>query len=877
MLLSLIESLFDVLARGCLRYAKTIVVVSLFGAGGALYYTTGHLGVNTDTGQLFSDELEWRQTKIAYSNAFPVHSSNLLLVVDAPTPELADEAARNLARALESHTDLLSWVYLPGDGQFFATNGLLYLDVDELTQLSDNLIDMQPFIGRLAADPSLPALFDITARAVEGSQAVTSDKLAAVLTRLTGSIDGVLDGRREPLSWREILLDRPAKASEKRRLIVVSPKLDFEQLLPTESVIQLIRREAAKLERGAERGIRVRITGELAMSHEELDSVSRGAAWAGLSALILVSIVLGAGLRSLWLVVASVITLLVGLCFTAAFAALCIGHLNLISVAFAVLYIGLGIDFAVHLALRFRELVVGGSPRSEAVVIATTDVGGTLFLCALTTGIGFFAFVWTDFTGVSELGLISGTGMFISLIAAAVLLPALLTLRPVTMSAARQSRRPAAGVPFHSTYRKPILITAAVLALGAVATIPQATFDRNSISVREADSESVSTFLELLADSETSPWPIATLSEPAGVAQIEQRVSELRIVDSVVSVEDFVADNQDEKLWIIDDLSLLLSLGSSVATDITGSPPDQVQKSLEDIVRQIDQRLSAPTPQRLETALRQMREPMMKLIRRLGEGGADATNIQRQLEADLLSALIGEIAALSQSLDAQMFTVDDLPKEITDRWVAADGRYRVEIFPTQNIRDPQALREFVDTVLPVVPGGTDSPVVMVRSGDVVVSAFQQAVGTAMVFIAVLLAIVLRSLKDVILVLAPLVLASCFTVAAMVLLDISFNFANVITLPLLLGIGVDNGIHMVRRARSPGAELSDILRTSTARAVIVSALTTILSFGNLAFSAHPGTASMGQVLALGLTFNLICTLIVLPALLSRGEGASAAQH
>jgi len=874
LLLNLIESLFGGLANKCLKNAVSIVVVSAFAAAGALYYTVEHLGVNTDTGQLFSDDLDWRQTKIDYQAAFPVLSSNLLVVVDAPTPELVDDAAKRLGAALSAHTELLDWVYLPGTGEFFDRFGLLYLDADELQALSDNLVAVQPFIGTLAAEPTLSALFEISARAVEGSQAVDDDKLGRVLSRLTKTIGANLKGRSEPFSWREILLERPAKENERRRIIAVKPKLDFDQLLPTESVVQLIREQAASLRLTEENAIRVRITGELAMSHEELDSVSRGAAWAGLSALILVSIVLGVGLRSLWLVFASVLTLLVGLCFTAAFAALSIGHLNLISVAFAVLYIGLGIDFAVHLALRYRELVVGGCDTDTAIVRATTDVGGTLFLCALTTGIGFFAFVWTDFTGVSELGLISGTGMFISLIAAVVLLPALLTLKTAKLGNNVTVVEQSGKSPFQVVYRKPILMATAVLALGAIALLPSANFDRNSISVREAGSESVATFLELLADSETSPWPISMLSTYDAIGEVEQRVSHLDIVDSVVSVANFVPDNQQDKLWIIDELSLLLGLDAGVASEVTASEPAVLRAALQDLTHQIDERLANSTAPQFAAVLNELQTAVAGLLERLSEPDQASDALARLLERDLLSALVSEISKLNVSLDAESFGVDELPAEITRRWIAADGRYRVDILPTENIRDAQALRSFVDTVLPLVPSGTDSPVVMVRSGDVVVSSFQQAVTSAVVFVALLLLLVLRRVTDVVLVLVPLLLASCFTVAAMVLLDISFNFANVITLPLLLGIGVDNGIHMVRRAQNVDLNDRDILRTSTARAVIVSALTTIFSFGNLAFSAHPGTASMGQVLALGLTFNLICTLIVLPALLSHLAPAPA---
>ena len=190
---------------------------------------------------------------------------------------------------------------------------------------------------------------------------------------------------------------------------------------------------------------------------------------------------------------------------------------------------------------------------------------------------------------------------------------------------------------------------------------------------------------------------------------------------------------------------------------------------------------------------------------------------------------------MSDALETEGVEFDDLPAELRRRWITKDGRHRIEIIPAEYIQEPDAMRRFVDAVREVVPDATDSPVTLLESGDSVVRAFQQAMLTALILIAILLLSLLRDLRDVAFVLGPLLLAGCFTVASMVVLDIPFNFANVITLPLLLGIGVDNGIHMVRRWRTEPSQITDILRTSTARAVVVSALTTICSFGNLAFS------------------------------------------
>ena len=333
-----------------------------------------------------------------------MYSDNLILVIDAATAEAADTAAASLEERLRTETTFLDWVYHPGGGEFFARNALLYMSVEELEDLVDKLAAIQPFIGSLAENPSAAEVFEITTRALEEREDIDERQLARMMSLLSVSIEASLEGRLRQLSWQEVMLDRKSTVNDKRRVLLVKPKLNYDDLLPAGPAMDRIREIAIELGIQADNDQSLRITGSLAMSVEELDSVGRGATSAAVSALLLVSVILIVGLRSVKLVIASVLTLLVGLTFTAAFAAYAIGHLNLISVAFAVLYIGLGIDFAIHLSLRHRELVAQGESRADALTTAVSDVGATLFVCALTTGIGFYAFTVTDFTGVSEPG-----------------------------------------------------------------------------------------------------------------------------------------------------------------------------------------------------------------------------------------------------------------------------------------------------------------------------------------------------------------------------------------------------------------------------------------------------------------------------------------
>jgi hypothetical protein len=237
-----------------------------------------------------------------------------------------------------------------------------------------------------------------------------------------------------------------------------------------------------------------------------------------------------------------------------------------------------------------------------------------------------------------------------------------------------------------------------------------------------------------------------------------------------------------------------------------------------------------------------------------------------RLERALMLSLAGRLARLGEALEADEVSIETLPAAIRARYLASDGRARVQVFPKHDINDGDAMRRFVDDVRRVAPEATDSPVEIVQSGRVVVGAVRQAGWTATIVIVVLLAGLLGSWRGTVLIVVPLALATAFTVAATVVLDVPFNFANVIVLPLLIGLGAAGGIHFVVRAKLENRS-ADLLRSSTPRAIVLSALTTIGSFGSLAVSGHRGTASMGELLTIAIMFSLVCTLVVLPAMMT----------
>jgi hopanoid biosynthesis associated RND transporter like protein HpnN len=577
----------------------------------------------------------------------------------------------------------------------------------------------------------------------------------------------------------------------------------------------------------------------------------------------LVVALLALGLRSLRLIVAMVATLFVGLLMTAGFATLAIGQLNIISVAFAVLFIGLSVDFGIHYALRYREGLSSVHGVTSTLARAAVGVGGALSLSAVTAAIGFFSFLPTAYRGLAELGLISGVGMFIALLCNLTVLPAMLSLLPVPerpVTGPRSSGTRPLGLRVSdllARHPRAVLLAALGLGLAATAVSPFAWFDDDPLNLRDPKSESVAVLLELIDDPNIEPYAATVLADDtealAGLLPVLAALPEVSQVDSLFSM---VPEAQDDKLAVIEDMAIFLT--PLLLPPSAGSPPDErTRGEAARALAEAAMALSAATDN----------EDLARAARRLAAAlaplGQDPQRLAL-LERALFTWLSRLVDQIGQSLLAEPFGVDDLPERLRSRWLSADGRARIEIRPAEDLRDQRARRRFVRAVQSVAPNASGAPVVMTEGGRAVIGAYRQAAVTALLAITLLLAALLRQVVAVALVLAPLLLAAVLTVAATVLFGLPFNFANVIVLPLLFGLGVASGLHIVLRARQAGPQR--VLLTSTPRAVLFSALTTVGSFGALALSSHKGTASMGLLLAIAIGLTIVCTLVVLPALL-----------
>lgn len=853
------------------RHGGWVLLAALLVSAACSLYVSRDLGMNTDTTDMLSEHLPFRVNIKHYNKTFPQDVDTMLAVLEAPTPEQAQAATKHLVTRLKQDPINFLDVYPPSVDDFFSRNALLYENVPELERIADRLAAAQPLMARIASDPSLKTFATVISEAVDELRKGRTMELRPALSGMDSTLNARLAGSPRELSWQSLFQGEPQK-SKYQELIVIKPRLDYSQLFPAEQSISALRAAAKEIGVTDHSPVRLRITGEVALADDELNSSLRGMEVAGILTFVLVGVVLYFAMRAGGLILNVLVCLTMGLILTAAFATAVVGHLNLISIAFAVLYIGLGADFAIHFLLRYREILEDGTPPLDAMRVSGGDAGAALTACTITNAIGFYAFMPTDYKGVAELGVISGTGMIISLLVTLTVGPALLRYfprRPPTKSVARKS---SVGKVLELSLKWHKVTYAITLAasVAALALLPQVRFDYNLLNMQDQQGEAIKTFRELVAEPDHSPWHAFALAKDRNETErLAQRLAELPEVNKVVTLLDFVPKEQDEKLALIEEISLMmgpitLSTGSRAAGE---QVPPQQRKALDELAASLDRLIAERPDHPASVTARALRSSLASLFARLDAAApGERKNLLHAVEEDLLATLPIALQNLRSATEAAPFDEPGLPESLSLRWHSQSGEYRLAIYPAEDLNDNEALRRFVHAVQRVAPNATGAPMVSLEAGEAVVQAFVQAFLLALAGITLALIIVLRSVKYTLLVLVPLLLSSLFTAAFTVLLDVPFNFANIIALPLLLGLGIDSSLHMVHRSLNNQMVSEVLIHTSTARAIFYSALTALVDFASLMLSSHQGTASMGILLTVGLAFTLICTLVILPVLL-----------
>ena len=841
----------------CARHPWLVITVAAALCASAIVDIVGQIAIDTDSTKLIAADVAWRKRERAFDAAFPQRADLIVVVLDGATPESVEQATAALTQRLTNLPELFQAVWRPDGGAFFDRAGLLFEPIAELSQTTQHLIAAQPLLGSLAADSSVRGLMDALALLGEDAPADPTivHELAQSLGALADTFDAIAAGLALDFSWHTLISGHPG-VRQLRRFVLVRPVLDYAAVQPGERAERAIRQAAT--EHDPDRRIRVRLTGPVPLADEEFATLADGATRNATIMLAAVTVLLWVALGSVRLIVAIMLSLGVGLIVTTAFALLAFDTLNLISVAFAVLFVGLGVDFGIQFCVCYRAKRYARDDLQLALREAGAEVGAPLALAAASIAAGFYAFLPTEYRGVSELGVIAGTGMIVAFGASVTLLPALLALlRPPGERAAVGYAVFAPVDRFLVRHRRLILAVAGIVAASSLTLLPGLQFDFNPLHLRSAEVESVATLLDLMHDPNATPNTIDVLAPSlADAAALAERLARLPEVDHAITLASFVPERQDEKLALITDAALLLDPVLSPARAKPASSDDATVRAMARTAQSLEKVASTHSGTAFDVAATRL----AKVLRTLAQGQPAE---REHVRAVLIPGLVATLAQLRVAMQAGPVTLADLPDDLKRDWIAADGRARIEVFPRGDANDNETLRRFVAAVQVLAPDSTGAPVSMQESSRTIVRAFLQAGLWALLSIIVLLALALRRTTDVLLTLAPLALSGLATLGICASVGLPLNFENIIALPLLFGIGVAFNIYFVMAWREGRR---GPLQSSLTRAVIFSALATGTAFGSLWLSHHPGTSSMGKLLALSLACTLISALLFLPALL-----------
>ena len=851
------------------RHAWLILAIAMVLTIASIDYAIHHFAINTDINRLISRDLDWRKREIAFSAVFPQHDS-VIVVVEAPTAELADEATAALAQHLSNRQDLFRSVSLAGGAAFFRQNALLFQTPEQLQQMMGTLIPAKPLIEVLASDPSLRGLTQTLSFGLMGVQDghLTLDNLSRPMNAAADTLEQILHGQPANFSWHVLLSGEAAKPNELRRFIDVRPVLDFTALEPGHRATEGIRQAAADLKLDAIFQARVRLTGPVFMADEEFATVKEGAVLNGTITGAIVLIILWLALGWGRIILAVLINLLIGLALTAAVGMMMVGALNLISVYFAVLFVGLGVDFGIQFSVRYRAERHTSNDLRQALLLTGRRVAAPLLLAACATAAGFMSFLPTNYRGVSELGLIAGVGMLIAFATSMTVLPALLHLlnppgepRPLGYPALAPVDR------FLERHRIAIVVGTVLILLAGSPLLYWLRFDFNPLNLRNPKAESVATFLELRNDPATGVNAIQILT--SSLTEADLLAAKLRGLPEVLrtlTLTSFVPDGQDEKLSIIQNAAK--ELGPSLNPEAVRPPTDADNvAALNRLAENLTRAANNQTGSGAKAAMR-LADAASALA------NADHHLARKKAEAAFIPPLNTDLNELRGFLAAQRVTLENLPSDLVRQWMAPDGRARVEVSPKGDPNDNETLRSFARAVLAVAPEAVAGPISILESGRAILRAFIEAGIWALLSITVLLWIALRRIGDVLLTLIPLLLAGVLTLEICVLIGLPLNFANIIALPLLLGVGVAFKIYYIMAWREGQTNL---LQSVLTRAVMFSAATTATAFGSLWLSSHPGTSSMGELLALSLVCTLAAAALFQPVLMGKPRQVASSRE
>lgn len=848
-------------------------------------YTGMRLHFSTSRNDLVSERLHYHRIFLDMRKEFPA-GDDIVAVVESESTEKNRQFVERLGARLEAETNLFTDVFYRGDLAMLGHKALLFLDEPTLEELHGRLLEYRPFLTRVATTTNLNSLFQLMNRQFRVAGRSTnagadSESLVGALPALERIVAQAADCLRRPgtpPSPGVSALFGGADSDQQVYLTFGGGQvflLSLRQRDPDDAgpAIQRLREllRETKLEVP---GVNADITGGPVLELDEMNQSQRDSMVATLLALALVAVIFVYGYNETGRPLKAIAALLVGLCYSMGYTTLAVGRLNILTITFAPMLVGMAIDFGVHLITRYEEELRQGLSRQLAMLKAMVNTGQGIYTGAFTTAGAFFAMSFTDFSGVREMGIITGGGLLVCLIPMMTLLPVLLLRgRQNSIDRGRGDRPPGPRERLEQfVLRRPGWITLAglVITAAALTQFRHVYFDYDLRNMQSAGLPAVVYEKKLMQSTPRSVLFGAVVASNATEAvALQARLTNLTTVAAVDSIAPLLLADPTHRLQLIGEVKRDLA-GLSFPEPTEASPRLQdLSQTLFYLQAYLGQAADAvekePGETNLLARLRSFRAAIGDLRAEMQQGDRAAQSAKLgAYERAFFTDLRATFRTLQQQDDTAPLRIEDLPEVIRNRFVGRTGKFLLQVYPNIDvwIRTNQAA--FVQELRTLVPEVTGEPVQLLEYTTLLKESYEKAAYYAIAAMVVLVYLQFRSLKAVLLAHLPVLMAAIWLTGLMGWYGVPFNPANIMTLPLVVGVGVTYGVHILTRF----AEEQDpaILAKSTGKAVLVSGLTTVAGFGSLIVAKHQGIVSLGFVMSFGVAASMLAGLLFLPALL-----------
>ncbi len=865
------------------KYPRMILSLALIFATISVLYTIYNMTFLTGRDDLMPQNAPFQVDYRAYRAEFG-DQEEIVAVIESDDAEKTTRAADALYSLLNKDKLLFRDVFYPGGLPFFRKNGLLFMPLEDIKNLRNTLTMAAPVLKDLAAAPSVQTLFTSLTGQIDTYLEYGDPVALASLTFMLTTLDKgfkAFDGKSSGLSIDSFLKgggDKPSMldSAGKQQVITMLPVKEEGSFVSSEKSIKAARAALDIILKKPEfKGIFGGLTGVPVLEYEEMTASQKDISIATILSLTLTVIMLLFAFRGLLNVTAAMVSLIVGICLSFGFATLAVGHLNILSMVFAIMLIGLGIEYGIQVILRYQEELKSGYSGMEAIEIGLTANIRSIIMAAATVALAFATFAFTDFKGIAELGIIAAGGVFICVIVTFTVLPAMLILlerfrKPFTYSppaiAENESR-------FQKLFARPRAVVGATLLLCLICLYPAMTmrFDYNLMNLQAKGLQSVEYAYKLMRSKENSGYfAVVTARDAAEARTLTELLEKQLSVDHVVSTLSFVPEQQREKLAELTALRQIMSPVKPIPYEenlqLMALPAvfENFRERVEKLKRTLQER-KAPESVPAAAFLTTLDSFFASLEK---EKDKNALGMLREFQGGMFAELPAKLQMMKESLEATPVTEADVPPHLLQRFVGKSGKLLLQVAAKKEIFEREPLEEFIGQVKSVVPRATGEPVMVYESLTVLRDAYLKAFIYAFIGIGAILLINFKSIRYALLGTVPLVAGLLLMVGGMHLIGISFNSANIIVLPLILGVGIDSAIYILNRYRQGNESPGEVATSSTGIGVFLNALTILFSFGALMVAHHQGVFSIGAVMSLGMIASVAAFLIFLPALLTQ---------